>query len=146
MNLTGEQGRVVYSYKRPFRDGPTHVVLEPLDFMARLAALVPRPRLNLTRRIGSINHPFPILGKYLFPRIRILLAAAGLFPAASGVGAMTKQSANTYNDPVTNKRTPTQLGFSYGIGLFPLMHFYWPSSILGQHGQQARPTSGHPHN
>jgi hypothetical protein len=25
------------------------VVLEPLDFMARLAALVPRPRLNLTR-------------------------------------------------------------------------------------------------
>jgi hypothetical protein len=26
-----------------------HVVLEPLDFIARLAALVPRPRLNLTR-------------------------------------------------------------------------------------------------
>jgi hypothetical protein len=60
------RGRVVYPYKRPFRDGSTHVVLEPLDFMfrmngmprvqgcaraaiARLAALVPRPRLNLTR-------------------------------------------------------------------------------------------------
>jgi hypothetical protein len=43
------QGRVVYRYKQPFRDGSTHVVLEPLDFMARLAALVPRPRLNLTR-------------------------------------------------------------------------------------------------
>jgi hypothetical protein len=28
-------------------DGSTHVVLEPLDFMARLAALVPKPRLNL---------------------------------------------------------------------------------------------------
>lgn len=42
-------GRVVYRYKRPFRDGSTHVVLEPLDFMSRLAALVPRPRLNLTR-------------------------------------------------------------------------------------------------
>jgi len=25
------------------------VILEPLDFIARLAALVPRPRLNLTR-------------------------------------------------------------------------------------------------
>lgn len=46
------QGRVVYRYKRPFRDGSTHVVLEPLDFMARLAALVPRPRLNLTRFHG----------------------------------------------------------------------------------------------
>lgn len=46
------RGRVVYRYKRPFRDGSTHVVLEPLDFMARLASLVPRPRLNLTRFHG----------------------------------------------------------------------------------------------
>jgi len=46
------RGRVVYQYKRPFRDGSTHVVLEPLDFIARLAALVPRPRLNLTRFHG----------------------------------------------------------------------------------------------
>ena len=44
-----DHGRVVYRYKRPFRDGSTHVVLEPLDFIARLAALVPRPKLNLTR-------------------------------------------------------------------------------------------------
>jgi len=47
-----DQGRAVYRYKRPFRDGSTHVVLEPLDFIARLAALVPRPRLNLTRFHG----------------------------------------------------------------------------------------------
>lgn len=47
-----DRGRVVYRYKRPFRDGSTHVVLEPLDFIARLAALVPRPRLNLTRFHG----------------------------------------------------------------------------------------------
>ena len=46
------RGRVVYRYKQPFRDGSTHVVLEPLDFVARLAALVPRPRLNLTRFHG----------------------------------------------------------------------------------------------
>ena len=37
----------MYQYKQPFRDGSTHVVLEPLDFIARLAALVPRPRRNL---------------------------------------------------------------------------------------------------
>jgi len=42
----------VYRYKQPFRDGSTQVVLEPLDFIARLAALVPRPRLNLTRFHG----------------------------------------------------------------------------------------------
>lgn len=49
---TDDRGRVVYRYKRPFRDGSTHVILEPLDFIARLAALVPRPRLNLTRFHG----------------------------------------------------------------------------------------------
>ena len=48
-----DRGRVMYRYKRPFRDGSTHVVLEPLDFIARLAALVPRPRLNLTRFHGA---------------------------------------------------------------------------------------------
>ncbi len=33
-------------------DGTTHVIFEPLDFIARLAALVPRPRVNLTRYHG----------------------------------------------------------------------------------------------
>jgi len=45
--------------KTPYRDGTTHVVLEPLDFMARL---VPRPRVNLTRYHGVIapNSPWPL--------------------------------------------------------------------------------------
>ena len=38
--------------KTPYRDGTTHVIFEPLDFIARLAALVPRPRVNLTRFHG----------------------------------------------------------------------------------------------
>jgi len=32
--------------------GTTHLVIEPLDFMARLAALVPPPRMHLTRYHG----------------------------------------------------------------------------------------------
>ena len=43
------QGRVRYTLKTPYRDGTTHVLFEPLDFIARLAALVPRPRVHLTR-------------------------------------------------------------------------------------------------
>ncbi len=35
-----------------FGSGTTHVIFEPLDFMARLAALIPRPRANLTRFHG----------------------------------------------------------------------------------------------
>ena len=38
--------------KTPYRDGTTYVIFEPLDFIARLSALVPRPRVNLTRFHG----------------------------------------------------------------------------------------------
>ena len=45
-------GRVRYQLKTPYRDGTTHVIFEPLDFIARLAALVPKPRVNLVRFHG----------------------------------------------------------------------------------------------
>jgi hypothetical protein len=51
-------GKVVYSLKTPYRDGTTQVAFEPVDFIARLAALVPKPRVNLTRYHGVLapNH------------------------------------------------------------------------------------------
>jgi hypothetical protein len=48
-------GNVRYQLKTPYRDGTTHVIFEPLDFMARLAALVPRPRVNLIRYHGVLT-------------------------------------------------------------------------------------------
>jgi hypothetical protein len=36
-------GQVVYELKTPYSDGTTHVVMSPLEWMQRLAALVPRP-------------------------------------------------------------------------------------------------------
>jgi len=44
--------KIRYQLKTPFRDGTTHILFEPLDFVARLAALVPKPRVNLTRFFG----------------------------------------------------------------------------------------------
>ena len=41
-----------YAPKTPYRDGITHIVLEPLDLMARPAALVPPPRKHLIRCHG----------------------------------------------------------------------------------------------
>ena len=38
--------------KRAYRDGTTHAISEPLDFLSRLAALVPKPKVNLTRIHG----------------------------------------------------------------------------------------------
>jgi hypothetical protein len=45
-------GNVCDQLKTPYRDGTTHVIFEPLDFIARLAALVPKPRVNLMRFHG----------------------------------------------------------------------------------------------
>jgi len=54
------RGDIGYTLKTPYRDGTTHVIFEPLDFIARLAALVPPPRLNLTRFHGVFapNSPY----------------------------------------------------------------------------------------
>ena len=48
------QGLIHYRLKTPYRERTTHVVFEPLDFMARLAALVPTSRVNLTRYHGPL--------------------------------------------------------------------------------------------
>ena len=47
-------GRIVYRLRHRWRDGTTHVVFEPLDLLARLAALVPPPRANLVRYFGIL--------------------------------------------------------------------------------------------
>ena len=54
--ITGN-GNVCYQLKTPYCDGTTgdrrnHVIFTPLDFMAKLAALVPKPRVNVTRLFG----------------------------------------------------------------------------------------------
>jgi hypothetical protein len=47
-------GNVVLQLKSPWRDGTTHLRMTPLEFMQRLAALVPRPRLHLIRFHGVL--------------------------------------------------------------------------------------------
>jgi len=61
------QGNIRYELKTPYRDGTTHVIFEPLDFMSKLAALVPAPRVHLTRYHGvfapNSNHRAAIIIK-----------------------------------------------------------------------------------
>ena len=42
-------GKVRYELKTPYSDGTTHVIFEPLDFMAKLTALIP-PKVGALRR------------------------------------------------------------------------------------------------
>src|SRR5512134_560441 len=75
LDLTA-QGQVRYRLKNAYRDGTTHIALEPLDFIARLAALVPPPRVHLTRFHG-VFAPHAAL-------------RAAITPAGRGPGARTR--------------------------------------------------------
>jgi hypothetical protein len=51
LSLT-DNGSIRYQQTIPYKDGSTHVIFESLDFIARLADLVSKPRVNLTRFHG----------------------------------------------------------------------------------------------
>src|SRR2546425_3890457 len=48
-------GRLRYWFKTAWRDGTTHAIFEPLEFLAKLAALVPTPRAHLVRFHGLLG-------------------------------------------------------------------------------------------
>lgn len=78
-------GQERHQLKTPYRDGTTHIVLEPLDLTARLAALVLPPRMHLTRYHG-VFAPHSTLRAAITPAGRggqgSLAGARGNAPAA----------------------------------------------------------------
>jgi len=64
LSLT-ESGKIRYELKTPYRNGTTHIIFEPLDFISKLAALVPVPRVNLTRYHGIFAHQTLIVQRLL---------------------------------------------------------------------------------
>lgn len=85
MTLTSS-GQVRYQLKTPYRDGTTRLVIEPLDLMARLAGLVPPPRMHLTRYHGVFD-----------PHSKL---RAAVTPAHRGIGAPQRTG------PVTDSVQP----------------------------------------
>ena len=47
-------GRLSYRLKTPWKNGTTHVIFEPLEFLEKLAVLVPAPRANLVHYHGVV--------------------------------------------------------------------------------------------
>ena len=52
---TNDQGDVIYRFKKPWDDGTAALKLTPMELMERLVALVPRPRVHLTRYHGVLG-------------------------------------------------------------------------------------------
>jgi hypothetical protein len=62
-------GRVRLALKTPWADGTRHVIVEPLEFLEKLAALIPRSRVNLVLYHG-------ILAPHARRRSRVLASAS----------------------------------------------------------------------
>ena len=66
--------QIQYELKHPFRNGTTHILFSPLDFLSKLAALVPRPRHNLVRYHGVLargcHQPNAKMRKLIIPKSR----------------------------------------------------------------------------
>ena len=54
LSVTGA-GQVRLQRRQPWADGTTHLVFDPLEFLGRLAVLVPRPRINLLLYHGVLG-------------------------------------------------------------------------------------------
>lgn len=73
--------RVALDFRHPWRDGTWGLVFDPLDFIARLAALVPPPRANLVRYHGvfaSAHRLRPLLVRA--PQEREAMALSRAYP------------------------------------------------------------------
>jgi hypothetical protein len=75
-----EDGRVVLELKTAWADGTSHLVFDPLDLLARLAALVPRPRVNLIFYHGLLAP---------HARLRAAVVSYGAAPAVESPPAAT---------------------------------------------------------
>ena len=71
-------GEIIYKLKRDYNDGTSHLIFTPLEFMEKLAALVPRPRVHLTRFHGCLAP---------HAKIRSLIVPKKEEPVAMGVSA-----------------------------------------------------------
>jgi hypothetical protein len=61
-------GDIHYKLKNPWTDGTTGVVFSPLEFLEKLSALVPLPRIHLTRFHGILA-PHSKFRKFVVPQI-----------------------------------------------------------------------------
>ena len=121
-------GQVDLELKTPSRDGTTRVVMSPLKFMQRLAALLPRPRLYLVRSGVRISSPRELSGTPLREhRVLALNAKLRALVAPQGPPAQA--------EPATEAAAATPAaGARGGARLRSLSHARRPGYQAHRHG------------
>jgi len=96
-----DHGDLAFALKTPWDDGTTHLVFTPLEFIGRLAALTPPPRLHLIRYHG-------VLAPHAADRALIVPSAshAPEDDAHPGVGPTPEKNAPPNAHPAPPRSTP----------------------------------------
>jgi hypothetical protein len=100
-------GDVVLQLKSAYQDGTTHIVMSPLEFMQRLAALVPRPRLHLIRFHGVLREETELaapasgdgVGRLSSPIRLFLLLPMGILWAVHDGRSQARRAASQHGHP-----------------------------------------------
>jgi len=108
-----DDGRVAYRVRHS-RRGETHRVMEPLEFMARLAALVPPPRHALTKYFGVLSSHSRLRAEVV---PRLAQSQAG---SSAGHAASCKHGHQPDTGPRGEARSPQ-----------PLVHERQPDRVAG---------------
>jgi hypothetical protein len=98
-------GRLLYRLKRPWRDGTSAIIFEPEDLVAKLAALVPAPRVHLVRFHGVLAPAAP-WRRLITPKLNVdtpkcLSAQATAEPPDSAIGEAAMGIKATSPAPTT---------------------------------------------
>jgi hypothetical protein len=118
-------GRVAYLLRKPRRNGATHLVMTPVQFLSRLASVIPPPRFPLQRLSGVFGPRSPLRASVV-PRGLARAGAAPTLPrarkkkrtakkpddaspfVASGEGTLPKRGSDSEN--AVRSRPRTSLG------------------------------------
>ncbi len=108
-----EDGRVLYHLRRPWPHaaGPTCLVLEPLDFLRRLAALIPAPYAHMVRYHGCFANRSRARDMLPAPPAPVeaeleTQSARTQGPATRGEGCAPADGAPTAEIPAPARRRP----------------------------------------
>jgi hypothetical protein len=75
-------GDIQLRLKHPYSDGTTHLVFSGLEFVEKLAALVPQPRIHLTRFFGCLAPHSKIRSQIVPKKLTPAAVASGKEPLA----------------------------------------------------------------
>jgi hypothetical protein len=96
-----QTGQVLLALRHRWRDGTTHLLFDPIELLERLAALTPRPRVNLVLYYG-------VLAAHAAWRSRLQRDEAGRGPAAQPMPAPRRGADGTSPTPAEGPTRPVR--------------------------------------